>query len=479
MAAGAIRRAPAAIAGLVLLLVVVATTTHDTAGGFAARVANTASQAGSGTLQYTHTYGATTCSSKPATGGIPSTSSFPCTGGLAPASVPATGTASSTDAIASSGTVPANKVTDTVAASSCGPVQLANRVVAADPLLPRYATTFSPTVGPMAGSGSVTLDGSTASAVSVSPTTQPTPLLGATYAIGVAFKTTSTAGGALLSFSDSPINGTSGNNDRILYLDKAGHIGFGYNTSGGTTGVSTASYNDGNWHFAYVTISLLVGGLLTSISVYVDGSSTAAVSAVGIFSIGAYSGYWHLGWGPLTKYSYGSGLSNYFAGSLSNFVVLNGGSPPATLGLAASQTAFNSSLGSSLTEHWLLNDSGTTTFGGPYPVIGSTSPCSMVTFSWGFTNPTSCAWSPASTTAACNTAAPSTLSAFVAAGSQTIASAAPGTTQTGTITVGRASTYNTGFVPGLRLYAPLTFKATSGGWSDTFTWSSAAAAIVA
>jgi hypothetical protein len=102
----------------------------------------------------------------------------------------------------------------------------------------------------------------------------------------------------------------------------------------------------------------------------------------------------------------------------------------------------------------------------------------MVTFGWAFTNPVSCAWSPPSATAACTTP-PSTLSGFVAAGPQTIGAPPPGTTQTGTISVGRAGTYNVGFVPGLRLYVPLTFGAAAGSWRDAFAWSSAASALVA
>jgi hypothetical protein len=213
-----------------------------------------------------------------------------------------------------------------------------------------------------------------------------------------------------------------------------------------------------------------------SVTLYVDGTQQATTPLLSTLAgYTAYAGYWHLGWAPPL-----SGVSNYFTGSVSNFVVFNTSPAPAapTSAQRASQSAFTT-WATAATERWLLNDSGTGTFGGPYPVITTTDPCTMVNVSWGFTNPTSCGWSPNSLTAACSDPPAASLSAFSTAPAQTIASPSPGATQTSTEMLSRGSTYNTGFLPGLRLYAPLSFRASTGGWVNTFTWTDATSAFTA
>lgn len=436
----------------------------------------------SGELLYTHSYDSKTCTSVPE-GEIPDTSEFTCTGGINPAAaVPLTGTVSRTDDITAEGTLPAASVTQQVRAASCGPVKLEDRLDSANPALPRYATTFATSSGPLSGSGSVTFDGSTGYAANIVNEAQPNPALtlGSTYALGVFFKTTSTAGGALFGYALSPLS-VSTTSHRILYMDTNGKVGFGYNTGNGTTGVSSTAYNDGTWHFAYITIRVVEVLVIkyVYITLYVDGTEVASVPGLQV-SVSYDTGYWHLGWAPSALHSYMSGLSEHFNGSLSNFVVWNGGNAESTLkdlGSSGSQSTFNSNLGSEVTDHWQLDDSGTTTYSGQYPP-GAYDACEMVNFTWGFTSPTSCAWSPQSTTDACNTLTPSTLAAFVSAGWQTIGTPSPSGTQTSTIYVSRAATYTDVYMPGLHLYTPLSFKATCSSWSNTFTWPEAGAAII-
>ncbi len=448
-------------------------------GSSTAHVSNGSDHTGTATLAFSHAYQATNCSL-----GAAASVSVSCPGSIAPtAATPPTGTVSATDAITSTGTLPASKITEQVSAPSCAPAELANQSDSANVILPRYGTTFSASSGPMTGAGYITLDGSTGYASAVVQQTQPNPFLalGNTYGLGIWFRSSSTAGGPLFDIATSPVN-TAGGDDRVLYLNANGTLTFIQNTSGAssaktTTTPTTKSYADGSWHFAYVTMSAVT--VLSTTTIYVDGASVGSGGGTLVGYV-ADNGYWHAGWAPTTV----TGLTTaYLNGSLSNFVVFDTANAPADPSVAqrASQTAFNAwaagGTSPSPTEQWELNDPGTTTFAGPYPGL-TASPCSMVNLTWGFTNPTSCAASPPSTTAACTTS--SSLTAFCTGTWQTISAPAPSATQTSTITVGRGTTYNT-YISGLHLYAPLTWRAQTSGaaWSLTFTWAGATAAFVA
>jgi hypothetical protein len=333
--------------------------------------------------------------------------------------------------------------------------------------------------------GFVTLDGASPGGyeTSVVQQAQPNPglSLGTPYGVGIWFKTGTTAGGPLFAFGDSPIN-VSGSNDRVLFMTAAGKLGFTLNTGGSTTGLSTASFNNSAWHFAYVTLSALNLGLgvISSVTLYVDGNQVATGGGL-LVGLSSYNGYWHLGWSPAAN----GNPQQYFAGSLSNFVVFNNGNAPsnAALGVPTTQAAFDTAV-TNATEHWRLNDTGTSTLtnGFSLPVILTTAPCSYVDVKWGFTTPTSCAITPPSTTSAC-TIATTRLSAAADGSVKTIATVAAGGTQTGTITLAHDSTYTTGvgFVPGLIVYAPvaMTFKVTAAtNWYSAFTWSAAGSGFV-
>jgi concanavalin A-like lectin/glucanase superfamily protein len=466
-----LRAASILFVGAFLLVGFSASATH---GGYVGTVTNSSDAAGTGTTAYTHTYQSTNC-----TLAATSSASINCPGGIAPTSAtPSSGSVSATDVITDNGTVPAQQISEQVSATSCGVVDLANQSDATNPLLPRYATGYSPSTGPMTSSGSISLDGSTAYAADVLSQAQPNPglTLGNRYGIGIWFKTSATTGGPIFEIGNSPVN-AAGGDDRILYMNPSGHLVFVQNTGGSST-TTPGTYNDGTWHFVYVTMSAVdvLLSLDSTTTVYVDGTSVATGGGL-LVGYTSDTGYWHVGWAPTSK----TGLStSYFSGSLSNFVVFDTSPAPATPPNpnSTTQAAFNT-WAAAATEEWQLNDTGTTTFAGPFPVIGSTSPCTMVNIMWNFTTPTSCAVAPQSTTAACTTSA--SLTTFVAAGWQTVASVGPSGTQTSTISISRGSTYNS-YISGLRLYVPLGYRAQSIpslSWSLTFSWLDATTALTA
>lgn len=470
----------AAVCAFLVSLTVLWIVTVPSQGGFTGAVENASNVAGTGVVSFTHAYQSTTCS-------LASTqaSSIDCAGSINPTTPTSlTGDVSSTDLITNDSDIPAASLSQQVEMSSCGTVQLANVTDAPNPMLPRYATSFATSGGPMDGAGYATFDGATAYASDVVSQTQPAPALDLdeTYGLGIWFKTTSTAGGPLFGFGSDPTD-VAGTNDRILYMNQAGQLGFVVNTTPAETGLSAASFNDGAWHFAYVTltqISLIGLGIRSTVTLYVDGVQVATGGGLTI-GLSSYAGYWHVGWSPISQQTYGAGLSDYFSGSLSNFVVLNTNPAPSgtTIGMPATQSAFDSAITSSVTEHWIFNDTGTTTFAGTYPVIANTSPCSMVDIEWGFSTPTSCAVAPGSSSDACTSS--TSLSAFVGDGWVTIAAPGPGETQTSTLSASRDPTYNS-YVSGLQLYAPLVVRdQTLVGdlWSVTFAWQTSSAAFIA
>lgn len=457
-----------------VLLTAVAVVWSDTSGalgGFSVSTTNSANTAGSGSLSYTHTYQATSCTSVAGQSTTP-----PCTGSIAPtaATLASPATVSATDSITNNGTIPASSLTQQVRAASCGVVKLDNAKNSGNPLLPRYGTTFSPTSVPMTGSGAITFDGQNPGgyAAGVVSQAQPNPVisLGVTYdlgSLGIWFKTASTAGGPLFGIGTSSTNATGGN-DRILYMNTNGTLSFIQNTNGNTT-TTTNSYNDGTWHFAYVTMSevnILTVGLTSTTTIYVDGATAGSGGGL-LVGYSPDTGYWHIGWSPGSV----TGLStSYFAGSLSNFVVFNNGGAPAapTAPQRASQSAFNG-WASSATEQWILNDSGTTTYSGTLPDgTSASSPCTKVDVTWSFTNP------PSSFAGSLAT---------LASGWQNIASLAPGAIETGTVSASRGTAYTaTNYLPGLHLYAPLSFRVQTNPaslWSVTFTWPDVATAFIA
>lgn len=116
------------------------------------------------------------------------------------------------------------------------------------------------------------------------------------------FRTTTTTGGNLISFGDAH-TGSSGANDRHLYLDNSGHVVFGVFPGSVVNILSSSTYNNGSWHFAVASLSSTAG-----MALYVDGTPVASNSRV--TSAQNYAGYWRIGydnlsgWGSTTPTTY-------------------------------------------------------------------------------------------------------------------------------------------------------------------------------
>lgn len=422
----------------------------------------------SGELAVTHAYQTTSCAAVARVAG-----SQACSGSLAPTPGATAAGVFAVDTITNHGTLDADDLRGEVRAASCAPVKLDNRVSGANPLLPRYGTTFSPTGGPMTGSGFVSLDGGAPGgyATSAALATQPGASLlsaGTLSGVGVWFKAAAGTTGPLFSFGSSPADG-DGTADRALYLDAAGRLRFTWNLAGSTIGPTSSSYADNTWHFAYITfggLNVALIGLIPQVTLWVDGVQQATTPLLSLAPISSYPGYWHLGWAPTSVTGLGTA---YVKASLSNFVVLGSGSIPSgtTLGRPTTQAAFNSAT-TNATDHWLLDDPGTTTFTGSLPAT-MTAPCSRVNISWALTGP---AASPAADVA---------LATFADGTWRQVGAPGPGTSQVSTITITRGTGYSTD-LSGLRLHVPLSHRVQSrpvgSGWSQTFTWSGQESAVI-
>ena len=449
--------------------------TSPTFGSLSARVTNATQAAGTAASLLTATdtaLSSTDCTSS--TAPISATQSLSCSRSTLPATLASSGT--STQQVTLSATGGLSPTTAGYTASSCGPVQLADQSSASDPLMARGGLTFAQS-GPLTGSASLGLDGSSGFATDIVSTTGG--LLGSTFTEGIWFKTASgyTGGGTLIGFGSSPSAVSDSSADKILSMTPAGKLNFAIAGTLGTSNTTTSgTYNDGHWHLAVVSVATLI---LTGITIYVDGSQVA--SSGGLTLLTGYTGYWHVGWSPV------SSGSAYVAGNLSDAFVVQGtalaSGAVSTLASASTQTAWNSDLSSDgASNSWSLGDSGTSTYAGTLPLIGTTNPCTMVAVAVGASN--YCIYSPNSATAACATPTGSsaTLAQWAAAGSEPFPATAIGANATITTTMIRASTYNTTFMPGLRLYVPVTLTeklSAASPWYTTLTWNSTSQQLIA
>ncbi len=455
------RRAAVAVAavGLVVLL----TGTAQTFSGWSAGiVANQTNNALSSTLAFTHTYAATSCSVTARGSG-----SVSCTSSVAPVVAVTAGGVSASDTISNDGTVTAAHLVSDFRAASCGTVQLANTKTAADPMLPRFATSFGQ-ADPWGGSAAVTL-GTSAYAADV-VATNTASLLGGNYALGVWFKVANgfASGGPLMSLDASPVDGTSAAGSPLVWMDTSGKVRFRVTGTLGTSssGVSAAAYNDGNWHFVLLSVASVI---VSTPTLYVDNA--AGVSAAGLTALTGGNAYWHLGWGDFTGVASppATTLVGSLAGAFATSASVSSATRTSLFGSASGSAYSTAVLALSGIQHlWMLDDSGTTTYAGTLPVIGATAPCSMVDIGWSTTTPTGTV-----------TAAGTKLSTFADGTWHTVTAPAPATSQTSTITVSRDATWNA-YVSGLRLWVPFghRIQTTGGAWLRTFTWPTSSSTVI-
>ncbi|MBO9521277.1 MAG: hypothetical protein J7518_07045 [Nocardioidaceae bacterium] len=457
-------RAAALVAALGLALLW-AGTEGSLSGWNAGAVGNSGNDAANASLAFTHTYPNGSCAITARGSGTAACAASPL-----PTATVTAGGVSAADAIRNEGTLSAAGLVSDLRATACGPVKLVDTKTAADPMLPRYGTAFRQS-DPWGSSGAVTLSAGAYAADVVA--TNTATLLGSSYTVGVWFKVASgyASGGGLIALAASAVDGTSAASSPMLWMDAAGKIRFRVTGTLGTSssGVSVASYNDGSWHLAVLSVAAT---LVSTPTLYVDNA--AGVTGLGLAALTGGNAYWHLGWADFTGVS-GPG-SAYLAGSLAGAFVEDTSMSSATrssLFTAASASAYSTAVLAlaSIDHLWMADDTGTTTYAGTLPVIGATSPCTMVDIAWSTTT-------PSGTVAAAGTK----LSAFANGTFHTVTAPGPGATQTSTITLTRDATWNA-YIAGLRLYLPLEHRiqaAPAGGpWTRTFSWADASTVAIA
>ncbi len=127
------------------------------------------------------------------------------------------------------------------------------------------------------------------------------------------FRTTTTDGGKLIGFGNSP-SGTSSGYDRHIYMENDGRLTFGTWTGQPNTATTPASYNDGLWHHMVATQSS------DGMNLYVDGLLRASNPQTAAQD---YTGFWRVGgdttWGP----------QPWFAGTIDEVAVYSTALTPA------------------------------------------------------------------------------------------------------------------------------------------------------
>ena len=112
------------------------------------------------------------------------------------------------------------------------------------------------------------------------------------YSLEAWIKTTTTSGGKIIGFGNSP-DGNSSNYDRHVYMTDTGQIIYGVWVGVSETITTSGSFNDGQWHHVVATQG--AGGM----RLYVDGVLQGTNGQTGAQD---YTGYWHVGgdvtWGP-------------------------------------------------------------------------------------------------------------------------------------------------------------------------------------
>jgi hypothetical protein len=458
------RRALAATA--TLIATALAVSVGPVLSDFTASTENPGNTVTTATMQYTHEYGSSTCTTVPTDGIIRAASSFlTCAGSIYPATLTA---ATQTDNVTNNSPVDAAAPDVTASlqvVSSCGPVTISNIVKSTNPMLIRGTIPSYRQPGPFTTPGfALTLGGSTyASAV------LPVVAGGTNYSVAIWFR--SSTPGSILSAAATTTNTAGGNFN--LWLDDTGHVVFGLYASGYTYMTSAANtYLDNNWHQAIVTLSA------TGSALYVD--KAAAVTSATPLAMDSGT-RWHLGWSNIIGNGWPNAPSSaYFTGSLAQMAVFQKTLTAAQVTTlnnttsTASAGAYTSAVNTIVSnERWQLTDSGSAVFNGPYPVSGggggpyatsaTTSLCTMIDYSW-------------------NGSAPMSLRESYTSGGATIDAAPPATTQNNTLTLSPNAGYasNSGYLAGLNIWAPILFtvKAGNGAWKTTFSFNTQAMTFV-
>jgi len=101
-------------------------------------------------------------------------------------------------------------------------------------------------------------------------------------------KTTSSRGGRIIGFGDSATGtSTSGNTDRVLYLDNSGRVNFTINDGSYRTVYSQGAIRDGQWHHVVGTVGA------NGMELFVDGKRVGRDQ--NYTTPKTYQGYWRIG----------------------------------------------------------------------------------------------------------------------------------------------------------------------------------------
>jgi PKD repeat protein len=136
--------------------------------------------------------------------------------------------------------------------------------------------------GPLDGSTATTFSGQEGS-FAVTPQAAVSPN---TFSVESWVRTTSTSGGKVVGYGNNS-TGTSGNYDRMVYLDNDGRVFFGVYTGATQTISSAPGFNDGKWHQIVATMSS------EGMKLFVDGklAGQRADTTAGQ----DYTGFWRIG----------------------------------------------------------------------------------------------------------------------------------------------------------------------------------------
>lgn len=173
-----------------------------------------------------------------------------------------------------------------------------------------------------------------------------------------------------------------GNQDRALWFDASGHIDAELSPSLASpfeissSSTTATNFADGNWHHVMLTVTP-TSTTTGTVKLYVDGTLVAGASANETISAsttaGAYTGYWHLGFGDESIQANAPG-SDFLAGALADWAVFPSALSAAqitTLAGASTQSSLASALTTDTpTSLWTMQS--TSTYAGQ---IGGVNPC--------------------------------------------------------------------------------------------------------
>lgn len=131
------------------------------------------------------------------------------------------------------------------------------------------------------------------------------------FAIETWFQTNSRSGGKIVGFGNSQ-TGSSGNNDRQIYLSGSGQLTFGVYPGVTKTLTASGTYNDNKWH--HVVASLSDAGM----QLFVDGELAASDASVTAGE--AYQGYWRVGGDRMSGWP-NQGTSTYLNGTIDEVAI--------------------------------------------------------------------------------------------------------------------------------------------------------------